>query len=221
MPLILYIALKEYNTIYKWLIKTLILLKRTRWCCVKNLYNNEQSYGQISKWLHWGMAIFLIALISIGTYMTGLDDTDPNRFKMMGMHKSFGAIFMMLAILRLIWVRISRSPSLPKALSGWEVLLSRTITFFLYTLMLAIPFSGYAMTNFAGYPVSLFGALELPQIFSKDIEMAKLAKDAHGTLVYALLLSVFFHVAGALKHRFLDSPDVDVLPRMTGIKKRS
>lgn len=187
---------------------------------MKTLHNDETSYGQVSKWLHWGMALFLIVLISIGTYMTGLEDTDPQRMQIIGMHKSFGVIFMQLAILRLIWSRVSRPPQLPEALESWEIFLSRAITVALYVLMLAIPFSGYAMTNFAGFPVSPFGLVELPLLFAKNIEMAKLAKEAHGILVYLLLLAVFLHIAGAMKHRFLDGADVDVLPRMTGIKPK-
>lgn len=187
---------------------------------MKSLQNSENTYGQISKWLHWGMALMLIVLIAAGSYMTGLDNTDPMRMKLMAMHKSFGAIFMQLVILRLIWNRISRTPSLPAALNSWEIFLSRFITVALYVFMLAIPFSGYAMTNLFGYPVSLFGAVELPQLFTKNIEMAKLAKASHGVFVYLLLTAVFLHVAGALKHRLLDSPDVDVLPRMTGLKPK-
>ena len=188
---------------------------------MKSFHNDEKNYGQVSKGLHWGMALILIVLIAVGTYMTGLEDTAPQRMKLLGLHKSFGVIFMQLAILRLIWSRISRPPQLPEALKRWEVYLSRAITVGLYVLMLAIPFSGYAMTNFAGFPVSVFGLVEMPQLFAKNIEMAKLTKEAHGVLVYLLLLAVFLHIAGAIKHRFLDSADADVLPRMTGMKPKT
>ena len=181
---------------------------------------DEQNYGKLTKWLHWGMALMIVVLISVGTYMTSLDKTDPSRLQMMGMHKSFGVIFMQLAILRLIWSRISRSPSLPEVLTAWEKLLSRAVTASLYFLMLAIPFCGFAMTNFAGFPVSLFGLIEMPQLFDKNLEMAGLAKQAHWMLVYTLVAAVFMHIAGALKHRFLDAPEADVLPRMTSIKPR-
>lgn len=181
---------------------------------------DAQSYGKLAKWLHWGMALMLIVLVSVGTYMTGLDKSDPSRLQIMGVHKSFGVIFMLLAILRLIWSRINRSPSLPQVLSGWERALSRIVTASLYILMLAIPFSGFAMTNFAGFPVSMFGLVEMPQLFDKNIEMAGLAKQAHWILVYTLMAAIFMHVAGALKHRFLDAPEADVLPRMMPLKPR-
>ena len=181
---------------------------------------NEQGYGTFAKFLHWGMAIMVIVLIAVGTYMTGFDKTDPSKMDIMGMHKSFGVIFMLFAILRVIWNRVNNSPKVPDVLASWETLLSKTITGSLYLLMLAIPLSGYAMTNLFGYPVSLFGLFDLPLLFGKNPEMGLLAKQAHVLMVYTLLAALFAHIAGALKHRYMDPPEADVLPRMMSIKPR-
>lgn len=180
----------------------------------------EQSYGKFAKFLHWVMALMVIVLIAVGTYMAGLDKADPRKMQLMGMHKSFGVIFMQFAILRVIWSRLNNSPKLPDVLASWEKLLSKTITGSLYLLMLAIPFSGYVMTNLFGYPVSLFGLIDLPVLFGKNTEMALLAKQVHFLLVYTLMAALFAHITGALKHRFLDKPEADVLPRMMPIKPR-
>ena len=180
----------------------------------------EQSYGAFAKALHWGMALMILVLIAVGTYMAGLDKDDPSKMQIMGLHKSFGVIFMQFAILRVIWSRISNPPKLPTVLAGWERLLSKIVTGSLYILMLAIPFSGYAMTNLFGYPVSLFGLVDLPILFGKDPEIGLLAKQAHFLLVYTLIAALFAHIAGALKHRFLDAPEADVLPRMLPVKAR-
>jgi cytochrome b561 len=180
----------------------------------------EQSYGKFAKFLHWVMALMVIVLIAVGTYMAGLDKADPSKMQLMGMHKSFGVIFMQFAILRVIWSRLNNSPKLPDVLASWEKLLSKTITGSLYLLMLAIPFSGYVMTNLFGYPVSLFGLIDLPVLFGKNTEMALLAKQVHFLLVYTLMAALFAHITGALKHRLLDKPEADVLPRMMPIKPR-
>ena len=183
-------------------------------------HTNEQRYGAFAKFLHWGMALMILVLIAVGTYMTGLDKGDPIKIQIMGMHKSFGVIFMQFAIIRVIWSRINNSPKLPSVLASWEKLVSKTITGSLYILMLAIPFSGYVMTNLFGYPVSLFGLVDLPLLFGKNPEMGLSAKQAHFLLVYTLMVALFSHVAGALKHRFLDKPEADVLPRMLPLKPR-
>lgn len=187
---------------------------------METTHTNEQSYGAFAKFLHWGMALMILVLIAVGTYMTGLDKADPSKMELIGMHKSFGVIFMQFAIIRVIWSRINNSPKLPSVLASWEKLLSKTITGSLYILMLAIPFSGYAMTNLFGYPVSLFGLVDLPLLFGKNPEIGLLAKQAHFLLVYTLITALFAHVAGALKHSFLDKPEADVLPHMLPIKPR-
>jgi len=188
---------------------------------VNTAHANEKTYGKLAKLLHWGMALMLIVLISVGVYMVGLDKSDPSRLQLMGMHKSFGVIFMQFAIFRVIWVRYQGTPKLPEVLGTWERVLSKVVTVSLYILMLAIPFSGYAMTNLSGYPVSLFGMLDLPQLFDKNPEMAGLAKGSHVVLVYTLIIALLAHVAGAIKHRFLDAPEADVLHRMLPLKPRS
>jgi cytochrome b561 len=180
----------------------------------------EQGYGKFAKILHWAMAFMIIVMVIVGSYMAGLDKSDPNKMQMMGMHKSFGAIFMLLAIIRLIWSRTNNSPKLPDVLAPWEKLLSKAVTGAIYLLMIAVPFSGYAMSNLFGHPVSPFGLIDLQIIFSKNPELGMIAKESHGLLVFTLLLATFAHVAGALKHRFLDKPEADVLPRMLPIKPR-
>ncbi|MFT5674601.1 MAG: cytochrome b561 [Paraglaciecola sp.] len=41
----------------------------------------EPGYGKSAKFLHWGMALMLIVLIAVGTYMTGLDKADPSKMQ--------------------------------------------------------------------------------------------------------------------------------------------
>ena len=160
------------------------------------------------------MAFILFALVIVGTYMAGLERTDPPRDFLYSLHKSFGALFLQMAIIRIMWVLYSRPPQLPGQLSSWEKLLSKTVIASLYMLLIAIPVSGIAISNFYGAPVSFFGLFEFPAIFNKNLQMVDTAKTLHMVLVYVSLSAVFLHVAGALKHRFFDAEDADVLHRM-------
>lgn len=180
----------------------------------------EQGYGKFAKILHWLMALMVITLLIVGSYMAGLDKEDPTKMQIMVIHKSFGSIFLMLAVIRVIWSLINNSPKLPDVLATWEKVLSKTVTGSMYVLMIAIPFSGYAMTNLFGYPVSLFGLIDLPVIFSKNHEMVSIAKEAHEILASLMMLAILAHVAGAIKHRYFDKPEADVLPRMLPVKPR-
>lgn len=178
------------------------------------LYNTTENYGAISKGLHWLMAILIFVLIGVGLYMAGLDDDDPSRKQLFFMHKSFGSLVMILLVLRLVWSLMSPPPQPLAALEPKEVLISRGVQVILYLLMLAVPFSGYALSTLNGYPVSFFGLFEMPSLFAKNPEMGELAGEAHEILAWTILGFVGLHVLGALKHRFLGRPEADVLRRM-------
>jgi cytochrome b561 len=50
----------------------------------------------------------------------------------------------------------------------------------------------------------LFGVLPLPDFVPVDRELAEALKPWHGWLAYSLAALVALHVAGALKHQFID-----------------
>jgi cytochrome b561 len=176
--------------------------------------NSQESYGLMAKILHWGMAVLIFGLIGIGLYMAGLPDEDPNRGQLYALHKAFGSLLLILAILRIIWIFIDPPPPPPGALQPFEVRLSKIIKILLYILMLAVPFSGYAMSTFFGYPVSFFGLFDLPMLFAESKEMGKIAAGAHEILSYVLIGVIVLHILGALKHRLTGNREADVLSRM-------
>lgn len=179
------------------------------------LTNDAHHYGLISKLLHWLIALMILTLIAVGIYMTGLDKEDPTRGQIYSLHKAFGVTVLGLAVLRILWVRLSQPPELPAGLQDWEKTLSKLVKGLMYLLMLAVPLAGYLLSNSAGKPVSYFGLFELPAVVGKNSDWAEVFGEVHEIFAFVLLGLVGLHLAGALKHRFLDKrPDVDVLKRM-------
>jgi cytochrome b561 len=179
------------------------------------LNNNQERYGLISKSLHWLLALMILSLIAVGAYMTDLDKQDAMRGQIYALHKAFGVTVLGLVLLRVLWIKLSRPPELPVALRNWEKILSRTVKVLLYILMLSTPVIGYLMSNAADKPISFFGLAHLPAIVAPDKDLAETLGEAHELLAFTMLTLVGLHVAGALKHRFVDrTPDTDVLKRM-------
>ena len=160
------------------------------------------------------MALIIISLLALGLYITNfLPEDAPNRIMFYDLHKSFGALALILIAIR-ICVRITKSaPPLPDSINNVTQMLSHLIHLGLYLLMILMPLSGYLMSNYFGYPVHLFG-LPLPMLVDANPEYGKFFAEAHEFLGFALIGTIALHIAGVIKHRFFDVPTNDVLGRM-------
>lgn len=166
--------------------------------------NTSTHYGFISKSFHTVMAIMIIGLLVVGLYMEDLD-VSPYKFKLYGLHKSFGALVLALVILRLSWRLLSPPPGmLTKTMKDWEINLAKVIHVSLYFAMFLMPLSGWLMSSAANYPVSVFGLVQLPDLVAPGEERAELYKQVHELVGYTFILLIALHVLGALKHHFIN-----------------
>jgi cytochrome b561 len=181
------------------------------------LGNSENRYGLVSRGLHSLMMIMVIGMIVIGMYMTEIDKTDDLRKTLFAMHISTGVLVLVLAVVRVVWLKFSPAPKLPLGLTNWEKMLTTVVKSLMYLLMLAIPIAGYLMVNTKGFDVGFYGLFNLPSLLSENHDLHELFEEMHEFFAYFLVFLVLLHVAGSLKHRFLDTgPDLDVMKRMFG-----
>jgi cytochrome b561 len=182
-----------------------------------SLHNTSSAYGSIAKSFHWGMAAIFIGLF-IGAYiMMDMPSSEP-KFFIYGIHKSFGVLALILAAARLIWKFFSISPAPATRTPLWQILMAKMAHFGLYILMFAMPMSGYVMSTAGGHPVKLFG-LELPALISQNPELAKMARNGHTWISYAILALVSAHIIGALYHHWIRKDDT--LKSMAGNFRKS
>lgn len=172
-------------------------------------------YTLLMRILHWLIALFILGMIAVGWYMTGLAEEDPNRDTIYALHKSFGITVLGLVIIRLLTRFFSPIPELPRELAWWEKAITKIVHFLLYGLMLAVPISGIVMMDYLGiFPLEWFG-IEVPGFIEDNFEKFEQVNDIHEILAYTLLGLIVLHLLGSLKHRFLDkNKDTDVLKRM-------
>ncbi|MBN8530623.1 MAG: cytochrome b [Alphaproteobacteria bacterium] len=173
---------------------------------------SPEKYPGLMRLIHWLMALLLLGMIAFGYWMVGLPKDHPQRMEMYDLHKSVGVLLLALVVLRFLVRLASSVPELPEGLAASEKKLAKAAHIVLYVLMFAVPLSGVVMSCAAGYGVKFFG-FPLPNPLEKNLPMAGLANGIHEIIPYALLGLVALHVAGALKHRFVDKQN-DVLGRM-------
>jgi cytochrome b561 len=112
-------------------------------------------------------------------------------------------------ILRFIWLMISGRPALPASTPYWEKALARIVQYGFYLLLIAMPLSGWIMSTAADKAPHFFGlfVLPFPGIVPNQALAETLAK-VHEILAYILITFILLHVAGALKHYFIDRDGV-------------
>lgn len=164
-------------------------------------------YHPVSVLLHWVLGLALVGLFAMGLYMTELPFS-PQRLKLYNWHKWAGVTLLALSILRLVWRLTHRPPALPAAIEAgmprWQRLAHHATHHGLYLFFFAVPLLGWAYSSAAGFPIVLFGVLPLPDFVPVNPELAELIKPLHKLSALAMMALVLLHVAGALKHQFID-----------------
>jgi cytochrome b561 len=162
---------------------------------------------------HWAIAALIAANLLLA-WSFGLVPADGLR-TLIDIHKSIGITVLGLAILRVLWRATHTPPPLPAG-PALERIAAHAVHWVLYGLIFLLPISGWmhdsAWKGANGHPVKLFflipwfriGAIEHLAPLTKEYWHSLLFK-VHVSLAYVLYGMFVAHVAGALKHQFLES----------------
>lgn len=205
-------------------------------------------YTRVAITLHWLIAAAILYNLASGL----LNDVLPRWFFVF--HVSSGLTILILSVVRVGW-RLTHKPPPLLPMQGWERALAHTVHVLLYTAMLVMPLSGWAMIS-ANPPADSAGAAYADQLRAQHAPPAVEAKPGHPTTPapaarrrsrpmfwgivpvplitpineqgrepagvsgqralheriesfhalggWIMLVLLLLHVAGALKHQFLD-----------------
>jgi cytochrome b561 len=170
-------------------------------------------YSGVAILLHWLIAALLVVNVGLALSIDSLPDGWVRPF--VNTHKSIGITVLGLAILRVLWRIGHTPPPLPSYYSRWEKAGSHAAHMALYLLIFALPLSGWmhdsAWKDYALHPMRWFDLFYWPPVsFIRNLEpqtketMHTLLGTVHESLAYVLYVLLALHIAGALKHQFLD-----------------
>jgi cytochrome b561 len=172
---------------------------------------NPGRYTRTAIALHWLMALLIFSAFPLGVYMHDLP-LSPTKLQLFSYHKWLGITILLAAAARLAW-RVTHPAPAMLDMPRWQQVAAHGIHHLLYLLLFAVPLSGWLMSSAKGFQTVWFGVLPLPDLVGKNKELGDLLKELHEMLNFGLLLLVGAHVAGALKHHFVEGDDT--LRRMT------
>jgi len=166
--------------------------------------------------LHWAAAAVILALIALGWIMVHAGLDAATTFDLYQRHKSLGFIALALTAPRLIGRLTGSSPPAP-ASSQWERRLAALAQGLLYALTIVAILTGWLVVSASPLPVPtlFFGLFVIPNIGPPNALLFTAAALAHEIAAWAIAALVALHVAGALKHHFVNRDDVlkRMLPR--------
>lgn len=166
--------------------------------------DNRETYGTISRLLHWGMALLLgWQFLSAGSHLL-FDDTAIEAF-FWPTHKPVGLMLFVLIVLRAIWALAhlrARPPSVNRLATLGHVVL--------YALVVVIPALALLRQYGSGRSWEPLGIPLFPGFEGEKIEwMMTPANLLHSWLGWTLLALVVGHIFFAIWHRRrADQPDV-------------
>jgi len=159
-------------------------------------------YTRTAMGLHWTIAALIVCAFALGWIMTELA-ISPLRLRMFNWHKWVGMSVLALAVVRVSW-RLLHPPPQLLPMPAWQSRAAHGLHLLLYVLLFALPFSGWAYSNAAGYPIVYLGLMRLPDLVTKDKALAQILVTLHHALGWMLLVALCMHAAAALKHHFID-----------------
>lgn len=173
----------------------------------------QQRYTAVAIGLHWAIALLIIGLIAVGWIMDYLIPGGPGSPKtaIIQLHKSFGITVLLLTIVRIIW-RLMNPPPPEPAMPALQRHVAGAVHVFLYFLMLLMPLTGWIMASaeIGQHETRFFGTFEMyipgiPGLADATREsIAAKSESIHHALPWVIIALLVLHVAGAIKHQFID-----------------
>lgn len=172
----------------------------------------DRRYNAVAIALHWTIAACILFNLVTGFFMESLKGEAKHVW--VSLHSSAGLTVLVLSFARLAWRLGHKPPPLDEGLSRIERLLAEGVHALLYVLMIAVPLAGWSISSASTRPgagAELWFVMHVPKIWllkglplAQKIAAHDQAVTAHQIGAWLLIALLAAHVAGALKHQFVD-----------------
>jgi len=194
--------------------------------------NTAKSYGSVTKTFHWLTAILIFVMIPLGLVAYSMAENlrgpaigvTPQYLMrtvwLFSLHKTLGVTVFFVALGRVFWSILQPKPD-PLSDNSAQTQLADMVHWLLYATLVLTPLTGWAHhAATIGYaPIWWSFGQTLPFIPKSDPLAAAFA-GLHKVMISLLATSILLHVAGALKHQFINH-DTTLRRMLPGISPQS
>ncbi|MEL6915555.1 MAG: cytochrome b/b6 domain-containing protein [Pseudomonadota bacterium] len=173
------------------------------------LTNSATAYGLVTKTVHWLTALLIVGVIATGTIAYDLSISDPVqldwKIRLYAVHKAIGLTIFFVALFRIAWAFSQPKPGMIGAEKKVQSFMAQLVHWTLYASLVLVPLTGW-MTHAATE-----GFAPIPWPFGQNLffvpedpELANTLAGVHLLFQRLLVIALVLHIAGALKHHFID-----------------
>lgn len=160
--------------------------------------NDARRFGRTSRALHWAMAALMLAQIPLGLALVRIAPSLSTLW-LYSLHKSLGFTLLVLAVLRILWHRISPPPAPLGDAAHWTHRLARWVHGLLYAAMIVVPLSGWVGASASGIETVVYGGLTLPAIAPISEAWQDTGFLVHSIATKVLIAALALHIMGAAR----------------------
>lgn len=176
------------------------------------LTNTPQSYGGLTKSLHWLTALLILTLLPLGLIANALPyETSAElatKALAFSIHKTLGVTLFFVALARILWAITQPRPALLHPDRRWEAFAAHLVHWLLYGALVLVPLSGWIHHAATAGFAPIWGPFGQTLPFVQLSEpVAEAAASAHRLFTKLLMATLALHILGALKHHLIDRDD--------------
>ena len=177
------------------------------------LRSTSDTWGAVTRWLHWLSAALIIFGLTHGYWMANMLPRQQ-RLPHYWLHSLVLVYFALLLLVRIAWRLSEPTPAQPPESAGWEKASAHLGHLALYALVIAVTVTGYM--NWSAFPARfdptraaqmdlwMLGIYKVPAVHDKaDRAVFQFWEHSHMYLSWALAALVVVHILAALRHKFL------------------
>ena len=190
------------------------------------IYNSNERYGAIAKYLHWGTAVLFLFSYTTVYYRHWFTEknTDENWLALQ-LHLSVGITIAVVVFLRIMWKTINTTPA-QLSTSKLQRIAAHLGHYSLYAIMIIMPITGYIGTGVETEYFKLFNISKFEDtwLFTNIVqnkmnltfeELEETADFIHKNILgeWLVWILILGHASAALYHHFIIKDNT--LKRMT------
>ena len=162
-----------------------------------------QGYSPGARAFHWLTAALVLTMVPIGITMANADLGTAVEDPLYHLHRSMGAVILVITAVRLVYRLRNPAPPLPADTPPIQQFAARATHWALYVLLIVQPILGWIATSAYRAPVLFFWLFELPPIWREDRPFSEAMFTVHRSIGIVIAALICVHIAAALYHHFI------------------